>query len=89
MATKVLTTAAAAIARRKAMLERKREELRNSSREREAILVESVSDPVDRVRSGTEVDIAVQRLDIETRLSHEIEVALNKIRENTYGICER
>ena len=59
------------------------------SRSREAIPIESVSDPADRVKFGADVAITVQRLDVGTRLSHEIELALHKIEKSAYGACER
>ena len=89
MATKIKTIATANIAKRKAMLEATREELLGARSDREEILIETLADPADRVRSCTDRDVAVQRLDHESRLIHDIEQALDKLQKNVYGTCER
>ncbi len=88
MATKTNKIATADMATRKAMLEATREQLLCARQEREEILIETLADPVDRIRSYTDRDIAVQHLDHESRLIHDIEQALNRLDRNVYGTCE-
>jgi DnaK suppressor protein len=88
MATKINVTATANMAKRKAILEAKREQLLGACRDREEILIDTLADPADRMTSHTDRDVAVQRLDHESRLIHDIEQALDKLETNAYGICE-
>ena len=67
----------------------KREQLLGASRERDEIVIETFPDPADRVKSLTDRDIAVQRLDHTFRLIHDIDAALAKLQNRTYGNCER
>jgi DnaK suppressor protein len=91
MATKIETIERAAKARlaaRKAELEAILKSLRGASEHREAIQIESVADLADWEKSRTERDIAVQQLEQESRLLHEVTLALVRLQENVYGICE-
>ena len=88
MATKI-NTLTANISSRKAMLELKREQLLGTSRDREEILIETLPDPADRVKSLTDRDISVQRLDHRSRLIHDIDAALEKLQNHIYGSCEK
>jgi DnaK suppressor protein len=58
-------------------------------RQREELRIDQVADPLDQVRSSTDRRMAVQRLDQQTRLMHNIRSALGKIEEGSYGLCER
>ena len=89
MATQVTTITAAETKRRKAALESKLRELLGLSREREELRIEYLADPIDRVKSNTDREMAVQRLDHQTRLIHDVQSALAKIEERAYGLCER
>jgi DnaK suppressor protein len=75
--------------RRKAALESKLREVLDVSRGREELRVEHLADPIDQVTSSTEREVAVHRLAHQTRLIHEIGLALAKIEACTYGLCER
>jgi RNA polymerase-binding transcription factor len=88
MATKI-NTPTPNIRSRKAMLEASRKQLLGASRDREEILIETLPDPTDQVKSLGDRDIAVQRLDQQSRVLHDIEAALEKLRNETYGSCER
>ena len=83
------TITAAEIIRRKTLLESKLKELRGFSREREELRVEYLADPLDQVRSSTDREIAIQRVDQQTHLIQGVQEALTKIEEGTYGLCER
>lgn len=76
-------------ARRKAILEGMQAELAIPLSERDEVRVEYLADPLDQVKSNTDRDMAVQRLDQRARLAHEVRLALARIREGDYGICER
>lgn len=85
------TTAVAPVEdlRHKAVLEAKLKELEEALHERDEIVIENQADPLDQVKSSAERELAVQRLDQQSRLMHEIDSALAKIVEHTYGICEQ
>ena len=90
MATQVTTiTAAAEGQRRKAALESKLKESLGVSGGREELRIECVADPLDQVRSNTDREVAIQRLDHQTRLIHDIQSALAKIGDGVYGLCEQ
>jgi DnaK suppressor protein len=75
--------------RHKAALKTKLRDLLDASRERVDLQIEYVADSLDRVRSSTDRDVAVQRLDQQAHLIHEVESALVKIEKRTYGLCEK
>ena len=82
------TITKAEILRRRATLEAKLNELEHDSTERDELHIEWLADPLDQVRSSADRELAIQRLDNQTRLIHEIELALSNIEESTYGFCE-
>ena len=91
MASTIDTIERAAKARsaaRKAELEAILKDLRGASEHREVIRIESVADLADWERYRTESDIAVQQLEQENRLLQEVTLALMRLQENAYGICE-
>jgi DnaK suppressor protein len=89
MATQVGTITAAETRWRKADLESKLNELLGLSCRQEELQIDYLADPVDQVKSSTDRDMAVQRLDRQTRLIRDIRSALAKIEDRTYGLCER
>lgn len=74
--------------RRNQMLKRQREELLGPSVRRDELNVEILPDAVDQVCQNTERDIAADRLSRQSRLLHEVDLALEKIDGHMYGICE-
>jgi RNA polymerase-binding protein DksA len=74
---------------RKMALASKLRELLDVSREREELRIEYLADPTDQVRSNTDREMTVQRLDHQTRLIHYVQSALVKIEDGVYGLCER
>ena len=89
MPTQVTTITAAETRRRKADLKSRLKETSGVSSQREELHIDYVADPLDQVRSSTDRDVAVQRLDHQARLIHDIQSALAKIENGTYGLCER
>jgi DnaK suppressor protein len=75
--------------RRKRALTAKLKEATGVAPERDDLRIEYLADPLDRVRSNADREVAVQRLDHQARLIHEIESALEKFREGGYGLCEK
>jgi DnaK suppressor protein len=69
-------------------MEAKRDQLLGARGNREELLIEALADPGDWMRSQSDRDIAVQRLERESRLIQDIEQALEKLETNVYGICE-
>jgi DnaK suppressor protein len=89
MANQVTTIAAAETRRRKADLNSKLKELLGVASRREELYIDNVPDPFDQVQSSTDREMALQRFDHQTRLMHDIQSALAKIEDGTYGRCER
>ena len=88
MATQTTTITATESKLRKTALESKLRQLLNVFGTREELQIEYLADPLDRVRSSTDREVIIQRLDHETRLIHEIQFALARIEQGTYGVCE-
>lgn len=87
--TQVSTITAGETARRKASLETKLAELVGGALGREELQIEHLADPLDQIRSSTDRDMAVQRLNHESRLVRDIQSALAAIGDGTYGTCEQ
>jgi DnaK suppressor protein len=68
-------------------LERKQRELEDGNRSREALAVELSADALDRIQGGQERDFAIGTLDRNSKLLHEVNAALSRIRSGTFGIC--
>jgi DnaK suppressor protein len=86
--TQVATITAGETARRKAALEAKLAELVGGALGREELQIENLADPIDQIKSSTDREMAVQRLNHQTRLVSDIQAALAAIEEGTYGMCE-
>jgi DnaK suppressor protein len=89
MNTKKVTSIDAGIRRRKAILETKLEDLLKVSGDRESLEIQPMADPLDQVRSSADRDMAVESLNQQARLIQEIQSALDRIEEGSYGSCER
>jgi DnaK suppressor protein len=88
MATQATNITAQEMKRRKAALESKLREFLDVVSEREELLIENLADPIDRLKSSTDRELAIERLDQRTRLVREIQSALVRIEEGSYGFCE-
>ncbi len=73
---------------RRVVLERKLRELIAGSQEREEIKIEYEADPLDQVTSGTEREIAVLKADLRAHEIRDVQAAIDKIADGTYGACE-
>jgi DnaK suppressor protein len=87
MNTKV-TSIDSGIRRRKATLESKVKDLLTLSGDRESLEIQPTADPLDQIRSNTDRDMAVETLNHQARLIHEIHFVLDRIEEGSYLCCE-
>ena len=88
MATQETNITAPEIKRRKTALESKLNEFLDFLRERDELLIENLADPIDRLKSSTDRELVIERLDQQTRLIREIQSALVRIEDGSYGFCE-
>ncbi len=85
--TNSITITAAETNRRKALLEAKLNELLGSD-DRTDLQIEYMADPLDQVRSSTDREMAIRRVDQHARTIREIRNALERIESGSYGFCE-
>jgi DnaK suppressor protein len=78
----------AEITRRRVSLEASLGEALGRGVPREELEIEQLADPVDQVKSNTDREIVVQRLDDQARRVREVRSALERIEDGTYGVCE-
>src|SRR5678815_1981544 len=88
MTTKVTTITTPDLKRSKAALESKLGELLGAAPQRDELLIEYQADPLDQVRSTTDRDMAVQRLNRHASLINEVRAALTRLEDGTYATCE-
>jgi DnaK suppressor protein len=69
------------------ILKEKGAEMTKALRNREGILIEKAADELDEIATAFERDIAVQKLDRESRLLRQILAALSRIENGTFGTC--
>jgi DnaK suppressor protein len=70
------------------MLRGKQRELRLEAPRIDDIAVERVPDEIDAIQFAMEREMAVGGLERRTALSHEVDAALKRIAQGTYGRCE-
>ncbi len=72
------------------MLQQKRQELTIQLREnREAVAAQqAVGDEADQATEDARVSLGTRLIDRNAKLLREVERALDKIKDNTYGLCE-
>jgi len=88
MSAQVTTITAAETRRRTADLQSRLTELLSAGSQREELHIDYEADPLDQVRSSTDREIAVHRVDQRARLIHDIRLALAKVEDHSYGTCE-
>jgi DnaK suppressor protein len=71
------------------VLETKRRELLTGSSDREEILIENAAEDFDRLQQQMNREVAIRNLDRESKLLKEVQAALNRVDEGTYGVCLR
>jgi len=68
-------------------LEQNLTELRNGSRNREALAIDTSPDELDRIQHATEREYAMSILERSSNRLREVKTALRRIQEGTFGIC--
>ena len=71
----------------KTALEKKREEISASLRNREDIVIEKTPDAIDEVQLAGERELAIRNLDRESNLLRNVKGALARIADGSYGTC--
>ena len=70
-------------------LEAKKKELMAGGSDREEILIENAAEEFDRLQQQLNREVAIRNLDRESKLLKEVQAALNRIEEGTFGVCLR
>ena len=73
---------------RQRALRQKLQELRDMGSQRDDLKIETVADALDQVVSGADRELAVIRCDGNTRLLRDVQAALQRLKDGTYGFCE-
>src|SRR5437868_9628770 len=71
----------------KKILETKRDELARGLRNREDIAIEKTPDALDEVQLAGERELAIRNLDRESNMLRNVQGALARIADGSYGIC--
>ncbi|MDX1981493.1 MAG: TraR/DksA family transcriptional regulator [Bryobacteraceae bacterium] len=69
-------------------LEHELAELTGAPQDREELKIETLPDSIDQIQSATARELAIVRLDHHARQARDLRIALGKIEDGTYGICE-
>lgn len=71
------------------VLEAKKKELLAGGSDREEILIENAAEDFDRLQQQLNREVAIRNLDRESKLLKEVQAALNRIDEGSFGTCLR
>jgi len=71
------------------VLEAKRKDLLAGSSDREEILIENAAEEFDRLQQQLNREVAIRNLDRESKLLKEVQAAITRLDEETFGICLR
>jgi DnaK suppressor protein len=71
------------------VLETKRSELLSGTSDREEILIENAAEDFDRLQQQMNREVAIRNLDRESKLLKEVQAALKRVEEGSYGTCLR
>ena len=69
------------------ILKEKDAEMKKAMRNRDGIIIEKAADGLDEIAAAFERDMAVQKLDRESRMLRQILGALSRIENGTFGTC--
>ena len=69
------------------ILERKQAELMGGLRNRDGIAIEKSADQMDEIQYATERDLAIRNVDRESTLLRQVNAALRRIHNGTFGTC--
>lgn len=71
------------------LLEAKRKELLVSTGDREEILIEHAAEEFDRLQQQLNREVAIRNLDRESTLLKNVQAALARIEDESFGVCLR
>ena len=71
----------------RAVLERQHAELLHLLRNREGIAIEKSADQMDEIQYASERDFAIRNVDRESTLLRQVEAALRRIHDGSFGSC--
>jgi DnaK suppressor protein len=71
------------------VLEAKRSELLNGISDRDEIRIENAAEEFDRLQQQLNREVAISNLDRESRLLKDVQAALGRLEEGTFGVCLR
>jgi DnaK suppressor protein len=71
------------------MLEAKRRELLSNTADREEIRIEHAAEEFDRLQQQLNREVAIRNLDRESALLKQVQGALGRVEDDTFGICLR
>ena len=69
------------------LLESRLKDAARAKGSRESIHIQQVADPVDMTMQAAERELAMYSLDRHTMLARQLRLAINRIKDGTYGIC--
>lgn len=69
-------------------LEAQRADLLRALNKREEIQIERASDSLDEIQNAANRDLAVRLINREGRLLRQVEAALQRVKDHTYGVCQ-
>jgi len=71
------------------VLEEKKNELMVGGSDREEILIENAAEDFDRLQQQLNREVAIRNLDRESKLLKEVQAALNRVEDGSFGVCLR
>jgi RNA polymerase-binding transcription factor len=71
------------------LLEAKRKELLSKTSDREEILIQNAAEEFDRLQQQLNREVAIRNLDRESTLLKQVQAALKRIGDESFGICLR
>ena len=69
------------------LLESRLKDAARAKGSRESIHIQRVADPVDMTTQAAERELAMHSLDRHTMLARQLRLAIDRIKDGTYGIC--
>jgi DnaK suppressor protein len=70
-------------------LEAKKKELLAGTSDREEILIENAAEEFDRLQQQMNREVAIRNLDRESKLLKDVQAAMKRVEEDTFGTCLR
>ena len=71
------------------VLEAKKSELLSGTSDRDEILIENAAEDFDRLQQQMNREVAIRNLDRESKLLKEVQAAIGRMDDETFGICLR